>query len=73
MKAALALLVAAQALAPPPNAAGQVPSGYPAETVAAARKEGKLVVYSTTDVSAATPLNRAFEAGEPAGRSRVPR
>ncbi|HVN34570.1 MAG TPA: ABC transporter substrate-binding protein [Casimicrobiaceae bacterium] len=40
------------------------PAGYPssyAETIAAARKEGRVVVHATTDVSAATPLVRAFE------------
>ena len=40
------------------------PPGYPAsyaETIAAARKEGRVVVHATTDVSAATPLVRAFE------------
>lgn len=48
-----------------PEALSQVPTGYPAsyaETIAAARKEGKVVIYATTDVSSATPLNRAFEA-----------
>jgi iron(III) transport system substrate-binding protein len=61
---ARALFCAALALTLP-AALGQVPPGYPSsydEIVAAARKEGRVVVYSTTDVSAATPLNRAFEA-----------
>src|SRR5436305_7836066 len=43
---------------------GEVPLGYPGAyqaTIAAARQEGKVVVYSTTDVSAATPLIRDFE------------
>jgi len=46
----------------------QVPAGYPssyAETIAVAHKEGKVVVHSTTDLSAATPLMRAFEAAYP--------
>jgi iron(III) transport system substrate-binding protein len=49
----------------PALAAGQVPAGYPAnygETVAAAKKEAKLVLYSTTDTAAATPLIKDFEA-----------
>ncbi len=64
MRMTLALAVAAQALIALPDALGQVPPGYPAayaDTVAAARKEGKVVVYATTDVAAATPLMRAFE------------
>ncbi|HTT13270.1 MAG TPA: ABC transporter substrate-binding protein [Burkholderiaceae bacterium] len=46
----------------------QVPAGYPssyAEVIAAARREGKVVVHSTTDLSAAAPLVRAFEAAYP--------
>ena len=46
------------------QAAAQTPAGYPAsyaDIVAAARREGKVVVYSTTDRSVAAPLNRAFE------------
>lgn len=48
-----------------PEALGQGPPGYPApyaDIVAAARKEGKVVVYATTDLAAAAPLNRGFEA-----------
>jgi len=59
---------AAVALGTSLAAAAQVPPGYPAsysETIAAARREGKVVVYSTTDLSAASPLNRAFEATYP--------
>jgi iron(III) transport system substrate-binding protein len=65
---ALTVAAAAQTLIALSVALGQVPAGYPApyaETVAAARKEGKVVIYATTDVSAATPLNRAFEARYP--------
>jgi len=49
-------------------ARAQIPAGYPssyAETIAAARKEGKVVIHSTTDVSAASTLVRAFEAAYP--------
>jgi iron(III) transport system substrate-binding protein len=55
--AALALL--------PGLALAQVPTGYPAayaDTVAAAKKEGKVVVYSTTDTAAASPLIKDFQA-----------
>jgi iron(III) transport system substrate-binding protein len=47
----------------PALAFAQVPAGYPAsygETIAAAKKEAKLVVYSTTDTAAVTPLIRDF-------------
>lgn len=40
------------------------PAGYPADypaTVAAAKKEGKLIVYSVTDTSLARPLIKDFE------------
>src|SRR5690349_11795203 len=60
-----AAAITAQALMASRGAEAQVPSGYPAsytDTFAAARKEGKVVVYATTDVSSATPLNRAFDA-----------
>ncbi len=43
----------------------QVPQGYPADyskVVEAAKKEGKVVVYSTTDSVAASPLIKDFEA-----------
>ncbi len=43
----------------------QVPAGYPAsyaETIAAANKEGKVVVYSTTDTASANPLIKDFHA-----------
>ena len=43
----------------------QAPAGYPAnyaDTVAAAKKEGKVVVYSTTDTAAATSLINDFKA-----------
>ncbi len=43
----------------------QVPAGYPADyatIVAAARNEGKVRIYSSTDTNAATPLIKDFEA-----------
>lgn len=45
-------------------AAAQVPAGYPAsyaDTIAAAKKEGKVVVYSTTDTASANPLIKDFQ------------
>ncbi len=42
----------------------QVPAGYPAsyaDTIAAAKKEGKVVIYSTTDTVAAAPLISDFK------------
>jgi iron(III) transport system substrate-binding protein len=46
-------------------AIAQVPAGYPAgyaETIAGAKKEGKVVVYSTTDTVAANFLIKDFQA-----------
>jgi len=46
-------------------AAAQVPAGYPADyakTVAAAKAEGKVVIYSALDTKAATPLIKDFNA-----------
>jgi len=46
----------------------QVPAGYPAEykaIVDGAKKEGKVVVYSTTDAKLVTPLIKDFEAAFP--------
>ena len=43
----------------------QVPAGYPAtygDTIAAAKKEGKVVIYSTTDTASANPLINDFKA-----------
>jgi iron(III) transport system substrate-binding protein len=45
-----------------------VPAGYPADyqqIIDAATKEGKVVIYSTTDNKAATPLVAGFEAAYP--------
>ncbi len=47
------------------HAAAQVPAGYPAtyaDTIAAAKKEGKVVIYSTTDTASAGPLIKDFQA-----------
>src|SRR6201987_1013205 len=49
-------------------AQAQVPAGYPADyakTVDGAKKEGKVVVYSTTDAKLAQPLIKDFEAAFP--------
>jgi len=46
-------------------ARAQMPAGYPAgygDVIAAARKEGKIVVYSTTDTASAKPLIDDFKA-----------
>jgi iron(III) transport system substrate-binding protein len=46
-------------------AQAQVPPGYPADygrIVEAAKKEGRLVVYATTDAAAANPLIKDFQA-----------
>ena len=56
---ALAAVAAMSAL----HASAQVPAGYPAsygDTIAAAKKEGKVVVYSTTDTAAANFLIKDF-------------
>ena len=49
-------------------AQAQVPAGYPADYKAildGAKKEGKVVVYSTTDAKLVTPLIKDFEAAFP--------
>src|SRR3954449_3910126 len=59
----LALLALAAIAAP--VFAQTVPAGYPADyaqTIAAARKEGKVVVYSALDTKAAQPLIKDFNA-----------
>ncbi|GMV47246.1 MAG: hypothetical protein AMXMBFR66_26440 [Pseudomonadota bacterium] len=59
-------MLAALALALAPGLAdAQVPAGYPAayaDVIAGAKKEGKLVVYSTTDTASAKPLLDDFKA-----------
>ncbi|HEV7412344.1 MAG TPA: ABC transporter substrate-binding protein, partial [Casimicrobiaceae bacterium] len=62
----LSLVFGAIALAA--SAQAQVPAGYPAEykgVVEGAKKEGKVVVYSTTDAKLVTPLIKDFEAAFP--------
>jgi iron(III) transport system substrate-binding protein len=52
----------------PLAAHAQVPAGYPAnyaDSIAAAKKEGKVVIYSTTDTASANPLIKDFEAMYP--------
>src|SRR5206468_10217490 len=62
--ASLAALAFVLALAPM-LARAQVPAGYPAgyaDTIAAAKKEGKVVIYSTTDTASAIALINDFKA-----------
>jgi iron(III) transport system substrate-binding protein len=50
------------------TAFAQVPAGYPADyksIIDGAKKEGKVVVYSTTDAKLVTPLIKDFEAAFP--------
>ncbi len=50
------------------SAMAALPQGYPADyqkVVDAATKEGKVVIYSTTDIKAAGPLIKGFEATYP--------
>src|ERR1700730_6385235 len=50
------------------SAQAQVPAGYPADykaIVDGAKKEGKVVVYSTTDAKLVAPLIKDFEAAFP--------
>ena len=56
------MAIAASAVA---FAHAQVPAGYPADyskTLAAAKKEGKVVIYSALDTKAAQPLVKDFSA-----------
>jgi iron(III) transport system substrate-binding protein len=67
VKQSLKPILAALALAPA-FALAQVPAGYPASyqsTIDAAKKEGKVVIYSTTDTAAATPLINDFKSMYP--------
>jgi iron(III) transport system substrate-binding protein len=59
------LLLLALAALVAPAFAQSVPAGYPADyaqTIAAARKEGKVVIYSALDTKAAQPLIKDFNA-----------
>ena len=62
------ILAAALAAACIPALAQTVPAGYPADyaqVLAAAKKEGKVVVYSALDTKAAQPLIKDFNAAYP--------
>ena len=66
MSSRLALLALATIVAP--ALAQTVPAGYPADyaqTIAAAKKEGKVVIYSALDTKAAQPLIKDFNALHP--------
>ena len=61
-------LLLAWAIALVATAQAQVPAGYPADykaVVDGAKKEGKVVVYSTTDAKLVQPLIKDFEAAFP--------
>ncbi len=65
MKMSMHFAGAALAAAFATGALAQVPAGYPADyqkVIDAAKKEGKLVVYSATDSKAAAPLIKDFSA-----------
>lgn len=60
-----AALAAVLTAAISPLARAQIPAGYPADyakTIEAAKKEGRLVIYSATDSKAAEPLVKDFNA-----------
>src|SRR5215510_4383841 len=62
------ILIAAALGAATATAFAQVPAGYPADyaqTIAAAKKEGNVVIYSALDSKAAQPLIRDFNAVYP--------
>ena len=64
MRHAISAVFTATALALSGAALAQAPQGYPADyakIVDAAKKEGKLVISSTTDAVAANPLIKDFE------------
>src|SRR5438132_8473019 len=57
--------IAAALVAIVASAQAQTPQGYPADysrIVEAAKREGRLVVYATTDAAAANPLIKDFQA-----------
>src|SRR5471032_2365532 len=65
MRNVLAATIISTALSLATGALAQVPAGYPADystIVDAAKKEGKVVIYSTTDAVSANPLIKDFEA-----------
>jgi iron(III) transport system substrate-binding protein len=60
--------IAAAAIVFASGAQAQVPQSYPADyakIIVAAKKEGRVVVYATTDAVAANPLIRDFQAAFP--------
>ncbi len=65
MRRTLSALVAVSSFVLATHAQAQTPPGYPADYAAlidAAKKEGKVIVYATTDASSANPLVKDFEA-----------
>jgi iron(III) transport system substrate-binding protein len=65
MRHILSAVILATAIALPAAAQAQTPAGYPADyatLIEAAKKEGKVVIYSTTDAASANPLIKDFEA-----------
>ncbi len=65
MRHVLSATLCAAALTVAGIAQAQSPTGYPAEygkLIDAAKKEGKVVIYSTTDAVSANPLVKDFEA-----------
>ena len=63
MRHVVSSIFIATALAFGAAAQAQTPEGYPADyakIVEAAKKEGKVVVYATTDAVAANPLIKDF-------------
>ncbi|WP_137936292.1 ABC transporter substrate-binding protein [Chitinivorax sp. B] len=68
MKGFNTLAIAAAICAIPAAAWADIPAGYPASyqaVIDAAKKEGKLLIYSATDAAAAKPLIKDFEAMYP--------
>jgi iron(III) transport system substrate-binding protein len=68
MRNLLSATVIAATLGLSGNAFAQAPAGYPADyakIVDAAKKEGKLIIYSTTDAVSSNPLVKDFEATYP--------
>jgi iron(III) transport system substrate-binding protein len=64
MRGFLAVFLAAIALA----CGAEVPAGYPAgyaETISSANREGRLVIYSATDLAVAAPLLKEFRSMYP--------
>jgi len=58
------ILAAAAGTLLPGLSLAQVPAGYPAnyaDVIAGAKKEGKVVIYSTTDTASANPLIKDFQ------------